>query len=142
MVFTGLRVSDARNLKWTDIAGDVLTIRIQKTQQPHTVPLIPAALHLLDAQRLTSGQYEQVFRIPNDGVNMLNRWATSAGIAKRIGFHTARRTFASLAAQRGVDVGTIKSLLGHSTLQMALRYAQVNLESKRNAVMMLETAHQ
>jgi len=57
-----------------------------------------------------------------------------AGLPSRIRIHDLRHTFASWAIQAGIDIRTLKDLLGHTTLTMVLRYAHLSLEHKRQAV--------
>ncbi len=47
---------------------------------------------------------------------------------------TLRRTFASRLVNRGVDIVTVKELLGHSAITVKMRYANTNLVAKRAAV--------
>jgi integrase len=53
-------------------------------------------------------------------------------------FHGLRHTFASRLVMRGVDLLTVKELLGHKTLTMTLRYTQLASDHKQRAVSMLE----
>lgn len=49
-------------------------------------------------------------------------------------WHTLRHTFASRLVYRGVDIMTVKELLGHSTVTVTMRYTHSNLDSKIAAV--------
>lgn len=50
-----------------------------------------------------------------------------------------RHTFASRMAMAGVDLVTLKDLLGHSALNMVLRYAHANEEHRTLAIQKLES---
>jgi hypothetical protein len=52
--------------------------------------------------------------------------------------HTLRHTFASRLVNSGVDIVTVKELLGHSIISVTMRYAHTNIESKRAAVEKLD----
>ena len=51
--------------------------------------------------------------------------------------HTLRHTFASWLAMQGEPIITIKNLMGHSSLEMTLRYAHLSPSHERNAVIKL-----
>ena len=53
-------------------------------------------------------------------------------------WHTLRHTCASRLVNSGVDIVTVKELLGHSSISVTMRYAHTNIESKRAAVEKLE----
>lgn len=44
----------------------------------------------------------------------------------KVVFHTLRHTFASWLVQNGVSLEVISKLLGHSSLQMTMRYAHLD----------------
>lgn len=54
----------------------------------------------------------------------LRELAKRAGIDKRISFHSARRTFATLAKMQGVSDFALKNYMGHSNYQMTERYTK------------------
>jgi site-specific recombinase XerD len=45
-----------------------------------------------------------------------------------------RHTFASRLTRFGVDIVTVKDLLGHSNISVTMRYAHTNDDAKRRAV--------
>ena len=64
---------------------------------------------------------------------------TACRRAKIIGFtfHDLRHTFASRLVRSGVDLITVKDLLGHYSVRTTERYTHSNQEQKRKAVELL-----
>ena len=61
---------------------------------------------------------------------------TRAGI-RQCRFHDLRHTFATDLLLGGVDLVTVKELIGHADISMTMRYAHPTPESKREAVELL-----
>src|SRR5450432_2199675 len=51
-----------------------------------------------------------------------------------ITWHMFRHTFASRLTRDGVDIVTVKELLGHANINTTMRYAHSNDDAKRRAV--------
>lgn len=137
---TGLRSGEIFNLKWEDIdlSKKRLNVIVRKTRKRLELPLGTEALKVLDNwQGMNRSPY--VFYNPATGERYkdvklgLKNSCERAGI-KRLTWHTLRHTFASRLTRNGVDIVTIKELLGHSTIVVTMRYAHSNDETKIRAV--------
>ena len=62
-----------------------------------------------------------------------------AGLGK-VTWHMFRHTFASRLTRDGVDIVTVKELLGHANINCTMRYAHSNDDAKRRAVRRLRTS--
>ena len=70
---------------------------------------------------------------PDSVLHMLQRVLKRAGLP-RIRFHDLRHTFATMALQNGVDVKTVRSMLGHYSAGFTLdTYAHVTTNAQLKA---------
>lgn len=157
---TGMRRGEVVGLKWADIDFGSGTIHVVRSLvdgvegQPKTEnSRRPLPLSSELASALTSLRSASDYKDPWDWVfaspavfgkspywpgMVLEKHIRPAirrlGISKRVGWHTFRRTFATLLLHNGAAVKTTQELLGHSTPGMTLGlYAQAVTEDKREA---------
>ena len=64
----------------------------------------------------------------------LGKWVKRAGIKKKISWHCARHSFAVNVLNRGANIKTVSSLLGHTSLKMTERYLHVVDSLKQDAI--------
>jgi integrase len=137
--YTGLRISDIKSLKWGDVERDPIQIikRQKKTRRAVYVPLKDTAWNIID-DSIDHNPEDKVFNLLANTRSQTNqyllKWAEKAGIKKPVGWHTARRTFATLGLEHGADIYTVANLLGHKKLKQVAKYAQVTDKLRRSAV--------
>lgn len=137
--FCGLRYSDVRALRWASVFtdGDRTRLRIVmvKTRKALSLPLSDAALRWLP-KRGAALSTANVFTLPSLVYinHVLKLWARQNGIDRKITFHTARHTFATMCLQADVDLYTVSKLLGHAQVKTTQIYARVMDRKKDKAV--------
>lgn len=146
---TGLRRGEIFNLTWEDVhlSGDAPHVTVHgataKSGKTRHVPLNRVAL---DALTRWKGQGEGiglVFRSPRTGGrfdHIRRSWGELtklAGLAN-FRFHDCRHHFASMLVQRGVDLNTVREILGHADIKMTLRYGHLAPGNAARAVALLE----
>jgi integrase len=91
------------------------------------------ALHQIQRERKVLGG--PVFQAPEGGLlhNLGRVWAKVIGKpgVSDFRFHDLRHTAASRMVMAGVDLYTVKEILGHKTLTMTQRYSHLSSEHQR-----------
>ena len=131
--FTGLRYSDAINLRPENLTEDddgnkFIRIPQKKTKRIVMVPLHPTAEELLELDQKTRRFFKwQRVQVVNKN---LKKIAQRCGIDKNLSTHVARHTFAMLSLQAGMDLQAIQSFLGHRRITTTQIYAKLLPEAK------------
>jgi integrase len=145
---TGMRRGEIFALTWGHVNFDqrMLTVAGANAKSGNTrhIPLNDESVTVLKRWRGAGRSHGLVF--PSDEGKPFNNIRKSfEGILKAarirsFRFHDLRHHFASQLVMRGVDLNTVRELLGHSDLKMTLRYAHLAPEHKAAAVARLGTA--
>jgi integrase len=141
-VNTGLRRGEVLQLKWSDV--DLLQRKViirgdnAKSGKTRHVPLNDEAVATLQRWQPSAKATGWVFPARDGGrlTSIKTSWKRvlkNAAIAD-FRWHDLRHHFASRLVMKGVDLNTVRELLGHSDLSMTLRYAHLSPEHKADAV--------
>jgi len=134
----GLRLSELIHLQVTDIdsARMVILVRHGKGAKDRLVPLAPRLLEKLRAYWRIDRPRPWLFPgerpgQPISGSNMQRRFiqlVKRVGLTKPCSLHTLRHSYATHLLEAGVDLLTLKVLLGHQTLETTTRYLHVRTD--------------
>jgi integrase len=131
-----LRKGELLTLDWADIHFEarMLTVRSEnaKSGRQRHVPLNEEALFVLSRWRGLTESTDSVFGIKGLKTSW-DKLLVSASIGN-LRFHDLRHHFASRLVMNGVDLNTVRELLGHADLTMTLRYAHLAPEHLAAAV--------
>jgi len=134
----GLRRNEILNLKWEDInlTEGFLTVRDSKNNELRNVPI-----NRLLKQRLKSvknNDSEFLFSHDNGepykSVKKALYGAFNRSGVQKFTLHDLRHTFGTMLGMTGVDIATIKELMGHKDVSMTMRYSHPTPEHKKQAV--------
>jgi integrase len=140
---TGLRRGELFSLRWADInlAGKVLTVvaASAKSGQTRRVPLNSEAFAVLTQWRSQAAEQSVLVFPGADGARLDNVNRSWKGVIAKsklldFKFHDLRHTFASKLVQAGIDLNSVRELLGHSEIGMTLRYAHLAPDGLAKAV--------
>jgi len=144
---TGYRKGELLSLQWRYYDPNANTISVvgenTKNRNSRHLPLNKEARLVMRQWRRQNPGSKYVFENPATGApitDISNAWTKlreDAGLSN-FRFHDLRHHFASSLAMAGVDLNTIRDLLGHSDLQMTLRYAHLAPAHHAAAVAVLD----
>lgn len=129
LLATGMRRQELCNLTWDNFRGDRFILKRTKTSIDRVCKLSKC---LSEKIKEIDRFNEYVFGsrkgmlIAHEINNELQTRARLLNICKRITAHTLRRTAATEAASKGINLAYIQRFLGHKSIQTTSKYIQVD----------------
>jgi integrase len=139
---TGLRWSDISKLMWCDIqrteTGCFIHINQKKTIDVIMHPISETSVSLLGERGNPKELIFEGLKYSDSNNDKIKRWVLRAGIHKNITFHNFRHTYATLLLNKGVDIYTVSTMLGHKKIETTMIYAKVLSETKVKAANVID----
>jgi integrase len=138
---TGMRKGELLSLQWDQVNFEqkIITLEDTKNRERRDVPMNETVrTTLMGMERKGS----HIF-CNGSGETFLNVRRSFETAVRKSGiedfrFHDLRHTFASNLVMEGIDIMTIKELMGHKDLTMTLRYSHLAPNHKMRAVNILD----
>ena len=148
-LYCGIRRGSLFGLRWADVdlEARAIMLRGENNKAGSTVQL-PVNSLVIDTLRAWKEQNhpikgnELVFPSPVSGEVLNNVKKSWGALLKEAGienfrWHDMRHDFASQLVMKGVDLNTVRELMGHSDMKMTMRYAHLAPSVKLQAVELL-----
>jgi integrase len=140
-LYTAMRKNEILNLRWKDIdfVGSFIHIGESKSNKVRKIPMNSVVRNTI---KEIKREGEFIFHNPKTGMRIRDfyrSWKTvreDAGVPD-LRFHDLRHTAATLMVQGGIDLVTVRDILGHANIRMTVKYAHSTPESMVRAVNVL-----
>lgn len=158
--YTGLRFGDLATIKYSNLSIDnssgedeiVLFFTMGKTKRQVRIHLNKSISNLIDRNKIALDEpifsflKATDFDLSSDKLAMkiesanalankrLKEIMKDADLPEGYSFHCARHTFACVALQLGVDLMSLRDLIGHTDLKVTQEYLKVIDSQKKNAI--------
>jgi len=152
-VHTGARAGEIFSLQWGDIDLEhgVISLRDTKGGRNRQAIMTEAVKNLFED--IPAGARNELVFSSRAGERIravsrtYDRVASEIGLNQGVGdprhkvvFHTLRHTFASWLVMAGVDLYTVKTLMGHQTISQTERYSHLAPDAMIKAVRLFEAS--
>lgn len=136
---TGMRKGEILGLKWRDIDIEHKTIHLLNTKigEKRYIPMNTVVIKtIISVLKHKDSPYIFCNQAGEPYGDIKKSWLTAVKKASIIDFHfhDLRHTFASQLVMSGVDLNTVRDLLGHKSLEMTLRYSHLSPDHRQRAV--------
>jgi integrase/recombinase XerD len=137
---TGLRLAEVCHLQAKDIVSDrhVIHVHDGKGSRDRLVPLTDPIIQILrDWWRFRKPQGTYIFPAARGKADCISDTTIQsgfhhalrdAGIQKKVTFHSLRHAYATHQLENGVDIVSLRALLGHATLSTTMIYLHVRAD--------------
>ena len=164
-IYTGLRLGDCCRLDWSsfNFAQGVIQLMPEKTKRHHkrivTIPVHPALGQALVGSEADNNKVGPVLPTIAEMYGR-TRWRVTDALARifckanikmsvrlegrrrrtpEATFHSLRHTFVSFAANAGVPLHIVQSIVGHESTAMTRHYYHENIDALKSAVAAIPT---
>lgn len=150
---TGMRAGEVFALRVGDVdfRNGLIHVADPKNKRPRKAYMTASVKEMLQS-RINKDMEKQVLVFPSDTGEKIVFLSKTFGrtvdeielnkgvkdTRQKVTFHTLRHTFASWLALQGETIQTISELLGHSSLQMTMRYAHLSPDHRKKAIQKFE----
>jgi integrase len=144
---TGMRRGEIFQLTWDNVSfkNNIITVTADtaKSSRKRYINMNKETQRVLEDWNRYSSRVGLVFPNPATGKSLVEIKSMWVNILKDAGidnfrFHDLRHTFASNLVMKGAPLYMVQKLLGHSTLEMTMRYAHLSPDSTAQAVALLD----
>jgi len=144
---TGMRRGEIFQLTWDNVSfkNNIITVTADtaKSSRKRYINMNKETQRVLEDWNIYSSRVGLVFPNPATGKSLVEIKSMWVNILKDAGidnfrFHDLRHTFASNLVMKGAPLYMVQKLLGHSTLEMTMRYAHLSPDSTAQAVALLD----
>lgn len=138
---SGLRISEAQNLRVQDIDFESLTLHLKgaKGQKDRITPFSEKLTNDLRNMIAGKSSLDYVFESNRGGKlttvslsKIFQNALKKSGIQKPATFHSLRHSFATHLLENGTNIRYVQELLGHANIRTTQRYTQVTNPSLKN----------
>jgi len=148
---TGMRFCELVALRWTDVDLERQSVTVcrsavdgyvsaPKNNRTRHIPLTSDVVRCLrDLPRQGELVFQRRGRMVSyrSGWKLLDAASRDAGI-EHVSWHDLRHTFASDLVGRGASLLSVQKLLGHSDIQVTMRYSHLGKDALRSTIALLE----
>ena len=137
-----MRRKEILELNREQIKDELIHLVKTKTNRARVVPVTGGLKELLEELRKAEGAHpDYIFTYRGQPVKDVKNAFAKAKMEAKITdftFHDLRHTYATNFLLRGGDVVTLSKILGHTTLQMTMRYVNLVAEDIKKAASVMD----